>query len=44
MVYVGIQRSEEDAARAGGWIGPNTQRLLHLIESGYQMDPELKIE
>lgn len=44
MVYVGIQRSEEDVAGAGGWIGPNTQRLLHLVKSRYPMDPELKIE
>lgn len=44
MVYVGIQRSEEDVAGASGWFDPNTQCLVHLVESRYPMDPELKIE
>lgn len=44
MVFVGIQRSEEDVAGAGGWIGLNMQRLLHLVESGYLIDSGVKIE
>lgn len=44
MVYVGIQRSEEDVAGVGGWISLNTQCVLQLIKSGHPMDPELRLD